>query len=197
MNEATLEARVNAEIQKHFPSIARVKITHQKYLTLRVGHRTDIKMGGLEQAKATGRLDILLSFEDRPLAILELKDPGKSLTDDDRDQGLSYAKLLTPQAPLVIVSNGEEAVFYKTFNGEVWNPNNKDEEAVHSLFSHALSSAAGEMEEAIQILMGKQPHIWKALCQKYTEAALRQLTVSFRQACMKKILSWGTVGPKP
>lgn len=176
MNEATLEARVNAEIQKHFPSIAKVKITHQKYLTLRVGHRTDIRMGGLEQAKTTGRLDILLSFEDTPLAILELKDPGKSLTDDDRDQGLSYAKLLTPQAPLVIVSNGEETKFYQTFDGAVWNPTNKDEEAVHSLFSHALSSAAGEMEEAIQILMGKQPHIWKAMFQKYTEAALRQLT---------------------
>ena len=181
MNEATLEARVNAEIQKQFPSIAKVRITHQKNLNLRVGHRTDIKMGGLEQAKATGRLDILLSFEDRPLAILELKDPGKSLTDDDRDQGLSYAKLLTPQAPLVIVSNGEEAEFYQTFDGAIWNPTSKDEEAVHSLFSHALSSAAGEMEEAIQILMGKQPHIWKALFQKYTEAALRQITGEINQ----------------
>lgn len=181
MNEATLESRVNAEIQKHFPSIARVKITHQKYLTLRVGRRTDIKMGGLEQARATGRLDILLSFEDRPLAILELKDPDKSLTDDDRDQGRSYAKLLTPQAPLVIVSNGKDAKFYQTFDGAIWNPTNKDEEAVHSLFSHALSSAAVEMAEAIQLLMGKQPHIWKALFHKYTEAALRQLTGKINQ----------------
>lgn len=175
MNEATLEARVNAEIQKHFPSIARLKITHQKYLTLRVGHRTDIKTGGLEQAKATGRLDILLSFEDKPLAVLELKEPGKPLTEDDRDQGLSYAKLLTPQAPLVIVSNGEEAEFYQTFDGEVWNPSNKNEEAVHSIFSHALSSAADEREEAIRLLMGKQPYIWKSLFQKYTETALGQL----------------------
>ena len=176
MNEATIEARVNSEIQKYFPSIARLKITHQKYLTLRVGHRTDIKIGGLEQAKATGRLDILLSFEDKPLAILELKEPGKPLTVDDRDQGLSYAKLLTPQAPLVIVSNGEEAEFYQTFDGEAWNPINKDEEAVHSIFSHALSKAANEREEAIRLLMGKQPDIWKALFQKYTESALCKLS---------------------
>ncbi|MFO7972690.1 MAG: hypothetical protein R6U40_13210, partial [Desulfobacterales bacterium] len=83
MNEATLEARVNAEIQKHFPSIPRLKITHQKYLPLRVGHRTDIKTGGAKQAVATGRLDILISFEDKPLAVLELKEPGKPLTEDD------------------------------------------------------------------------------------------------------------------
>jgi hypothetical protein len=181
MNEATLEAKVTAEIQKHFPSIARLKITHQEYLTLRVGHRVDIKAGGLEQAKATGRFDILISFEDKPLAILELKEPGRPLMNDDRDQGLSYAKLLNPQAPLVIVSNGETAEFYQTFNGEIWNPSNKDEEAIHSLFSHALSSAAREMEEAIRLLMGKQPYIWKALFRKYTEAALRQLTGKVNQ----------------
>ena len=51
MNEATLEARVDAEIQKYFPAIARLKITHQEYLTLQVGHRTDIRSGGLKQAK--------------------------------------------------------------------------------------------------------------------------------------------------
>lgn len=175
MNEATLEARVNAQIQKHFPSIANLKITHQKYLTLQLGHRTDIKAGGLKQAKATGRLDILLSFEDKPLAILELKDPGKSLTEDDRDQGLSYAKLLSPQAPLVIVSNGEDAEFYQTFDGEIWNPMTKDEEEICALFSHALSSAAEERQEAIRLLMGRQPYIWKTLFQKYTEAALNQL----------------------
>jgi len=175
VNEATVEARVNTEIRKHLPSIAHLKITHQKYLTLQLGHRTDIKTGGLKQARATGRLDVLLSFEDKPLAILELKDPGKSLTEDDRDQGLSYAKLLSPQAPLVIVSNGEDAEFYQTFDGEIWNPMTKDEEAVRALFSHALSSAADERKEAIRLLMGKQPYIWRTLFQKYTEAALNQL----------------------
>lgn len=175
MNEATLEARVNAEIQRHFPSIARLHITHQKYLTLRLGHRTDIEIGGLKQAQATGHLDILLSFDEKPFAIIELKAPGEPLTDDDRDQGLSYARLLTPQAPLVIVSNGEEAQFFQTYDGKEWNPSNKDEEAVRALFSYTLSCAADERNEAIRLLFGKQPHIWTSLFRNYTESALSQL----------------------
>ena len=167
MNEATLEARVNAEIQKHFPSIAPLRITHQKYLTLRLGHRTDIEIDGLKQAKTTGRLDILLSFDEKPLAILELKAPGKPLTDDDRGQGLSYAKLSTPQAPLVIVSNGEEAQFFQTHDGKEWNPSSKDDEAFRAIFSHALSCAADERNEAIQLLLGKQPHVWTSLFRNY------------------------------
>ncbi len=175
VDEATLEAMVSAEIQKHFPSIANLNLTHQKYLTLQVGRRTDIKIDGLKQEKVTGRLDVLLSFDDKPLAILELKSPGESLTEDDRNQGLSYAKLLTPQAPLLIVSNGEEAEFYQTFDGEIWNPTTKDEEAVRALFSHALSSAADERKEAVRLLLGKQPYVWNNLFRKYTEAALNQL----------------------
>jgi len=175
MNEATLEARINAEIQKYFPSIANLKITHQKYLTLHVGRHTKIEIDGLKQEKVSGRLDVLLSFENKPLAILELKSPGEPLTEDDKKQGLSYAKLLTPQAPLVIVSNGEEAKFYQTFDGKIWNPTTKDEKAVRALFSQALSSAAAERKEAVQLLLGKQPYIWINLFRKYTEAALNKL----------------------
>jgi len=175
MSEATLEARVNAEIQKHFPSIARLRITHQKYLTLRLGHHSDIAIDGPKQTKATGRLDVLISFDEKPLAILELKAPGETLTDEDRDQGLSYAKVVNPQAPLVIVSNGEEARFFQTYDGEIWNPSSKDDEAVRALFDHALSCAADERNEAIRLLLGNQPHVWTSLFRKYTESTLSQL----------------------
>ena len=61
MNEATLEAMVSAEIQKHFPSIANLNLTHQKYLTLKVGRRTDIKIDGLKQEKKEMGSSLLLT----------------------------------------------------------------------------------------------------------------------------------------
>ena len=176
MNEATLEARVSAEIQKHFTSIAALRITHQKYLTLRLGHNTDVQLDALKQEKINGRLDILLSFDEKPLAVLELKAPGEPLTEDDQKQGISYAKLLVPQAPLVILSNGEVSQFFQTHDAKEWNPSNKDDEAVKALFSHALSCAADERNEAIRLLLGKQPYLSIALFRKYTKAALIQLT---------------------
>jgi hypothetical protein len=45
---------------------------------------------------------VLLLDGTRPFAVLELKRPGLALAADDRDQGLSYARLMQPWAPLVI-----------------------------------------------------------------------------------------------
>ena len=38
---------------------------------------------------------------------LELKRPGSLLTTDDDEQGLSYARMLHPRPPLVVVTNGQ------------------------------------------------------------------------------------------
>lgn len=38
MNEATLEARLNGELNRLFPSLAKLNITHQKSFSLRLGH---------------------------------------------------------------------------------------------------------------------------------------------------------------
>jgi len=39
-NEATFEARVNAEIKRIFPSLANLTIKHQLNFTVRLGHGT-------------------------------------------------------------------------------------------------------------------------------------------------------------
>ncbi|AFC45930.1 N-6 DNA methylase [Mycobacterium intracellulare] len=41
-----------------------------------------------------------------PLVVVETKGPEESLTEGDRDQAVSYARLLTPIAPLALVYNG-------------------------------------------------------------------------------------------
>lgn len=160
MNESTLESRVHKEISRLFPRIAKTSITHQKYMTLKLGHN-NIQIDGSIQSKAFGRLDILVKVEGRPFLVLELKNPGLSLTLDDRDQGISYARLLDPMPPLVVVSNGHLAEFYLTCNKEKWTPSSLDEKGIGQLVLDALSNAAIDIQESITFLLGKAPRIWE------------------------------------
>lgn len=70
-------------------------------------------------AKGNGRLDILCKLGGENLFIIELKAEGIELEDKDRKQGLSYARLLEPMAPYVLVTNGSKSNLYDTISGEV------------------------------------------------------------------------------
>src|SRR4051812_47679074 len=73
---------------------------------------------GDEAERASGRLDLLCRRNGRPLFVVELKAEGEELTDEDRRQGLSYARLIEPMAPWVLVSNGRQTQIYDTVTGE-------------------------------------------------------------------------------
>jgi hypothetical protein len=97
-NEATFEARLDAAISKTTPLIARARITHQDSFGLHFGHHA-ITIDGKARFDAEGRGDVLLAIDAIPRVMFELKRPGEPLTDDDRDQGISYARLLEPMPP--------------------------------------------------------------------------------------------------
>lgn len=87
-----------------------------------------------ERNTLTGRADMLLTVGEIPLAMVETKAPGKALTDNDRDQCLSYARLIKSMPPYSIVTNGETLQAYDTITGELltqgpigsrWFQNNK------------------------------------------------------------------------
>lgn len=59
-----------------------------------------------------GRLDILVQRNGRNLLIVETKADGLPLTGDDRDQAISYARLVHPIAPYAVVTNGSEYRLY-------------------------------------------------------------------------------------
>ena len=59
-----------------------------------------------------GRSDILCRINDRNLFIVELKKDGILISQEDVDQGISYARLLDNIAPFTIISNGRETVVY-------------------------------------------------------------------------------------
>lgn len=93
------------------------QIRAQHTFSLRLGRGMIHNSGGA--SVKTGRLDYLVVRADgRPLFVIELKGPDEDLTDDDRDQGISYARLVDPMAPLVLVSNGSESRLYDTVTGE-------------------------------------------------------------------------------
>lgn len=64
------------------------------------------------------RLDIRASRGGQNLFIIEAKAPGHTLTDSDRLQAISYARLIHPMAPYAIVTNGRQTRLYDTITRE-------------------------------------------------------------------------------
>lgn len=168
MNEATFEARVHKAIESIFPNFSRLEITHQVIFTVKLGHENVEVKPTIKKP----RLDILIKYKGRNLAVLELKKPTISLTDDDRKQGLSYARLLEQMPPLVIVSNGNETLFYETISGEPLVIVNPEIEQLEKLFTQAIEIAAVKKDEAIQILLGKDPLIWEQVIDDFNEKSI-------------------------
>lgn len=139
-NEATFEAHLGAVLKTLFPA-GGVSVTHQFQFSLRLGHH-DKKIDGRKGWVSKGRLDVLLSSGSEHAAVLELKHEDLDLTDDDRDQGLSYARLLQPMPPLVIVSNGRVTRFYTTIDGSPW----------------IVTAARGRVSSQVANLVAQLPH---------------------------------------
>jgi hypothetical protein len=99
MNEATREGNLNTTLDRLFRGPLRPKIEHQGVLTLHFGHQ-GATVDGVVRSEARGSLDVLRRADERPLAVVELKQKGLPLTTDDETQALSYARLLDPMLPL-------------------------------------------------------------------------------------------------
>ncbi|MBT3200721.1 MAG: hypothetical protein HN350_12485 [Phycisphaerales bacterium] len=175
MNEATFEANIPEELRRLFPAITPADLTHQDTFTIRLGHRV-FTVKQEKRDKATGRLDILVNFKGMPLAVLELKAPDSPLTDNDRDQGISYARLTEPtMAPLVIISNGTKTKFFNTYDKKPWKPDNRNEKALENIFNHALECAAADRDEAVRFLITGDTETWTEVVRSHTTEALAQL----------------------
>ena len=91
------------------------EIQLERTFSLKIG-RQSVRTGQIQPRKSnivSGRLDILVQRNGRNLLIVETKAEGLQLTDDDRDQAISYARLVHPIAPYAVVTNGRS---YKLYN---------------------------------------------------------------------------------
>jgi hypothetical protein len=89
-----------------------VKIGRQQIF---VGERPD-------RTRAGARLDILVRRGNRNLFVVETKADSEALTDDDRDQAISYARLVHPIAPYAVVTNGNKYRLYDVISKEEIQP---------------------------------------------------------------------------
>src|SRR5262245_30496382 len=103
--EAELESRVAAALALAFQHIPRDQLVQQRRFSVRLGHQKH-EFDSAAQWEQSGRADILIFYDGRPLAVLEIKREGLALTPVDYEQAQSYANQLTPRPPLVVVTNG-------------------------------------------------------------------------------------------
>jgi hypothetical protein len=89
--------------------------------TIKVG-RQSIPIGRTDKTMHRARFDILVRRGDKNLFIVEVKAQDERLTDEDRDQAISYARLVHPIAPYAIVTNGNERRLYHAITKELIQP---------------------------------------------------------------------------
>lgn len=173
--EADLEARANSALLNAMPWLDVAGIRHQLTFSFRLGHRS-VKIDGTKSSKRQGRVDILIESGGKRLAILELKRPDKPLTKEDLEQGLSYARILHPRPPLVIVSNGVATRTYATHTGELLKDGVSSEQDFADLVAAAMQVAESDLRDAITTLMGPRSEVWMAAVRAATEQTVDELT---------------------
>jgi hypothetical protein len=130
--------------------VPQAELHFERPFRVKLGRHTVVVGEGVT-SPATARLDILVTRQRRNLLVVEMKAEDVVLTDDDRDQGISYARLVHPVAPFVLVTNGRESRLYDTLSK---NPV-ADSTVVSRDFTVALPDA--ERLEALQLFLASSP----------------------------------------
>lgn len=115
--------KLNEETLKNIvlvPYLATLSLSADQ-LTFEHGFR--VRIGRSVRAVARGRADVVVkNSEGRSLFVVELKATDVELTEDDRDQAVSYARLLKDIAPFVVLSNGKVTKIYDSITYDELRP---------------------------------------------------------------------------
>jgi hypothetical protein len=178
--EADLEARIHAVMGMAFPWLPSSALQHQSHFSLKLGH-TSVKVDGRSADRLSGRSDVLVFANDRPIAILELKRETVPLSGDDAAQGLSYARLTAPMTPLVVVSNGKETRIYITYSGDLWEPTERTEMELRQRLANVGRVAAADLKDAVDVLMESGKGHWAEALLTLSRRLLDQRSGGWRE----------------
>jgi hypothetical protein len=182
-SETQFELQVDEAIKMAFPWLPTDSVTHQDSFSFRFGHST-VTVNAKPRSSAKARSDILLSHKGKPLAILELKKPDVSLTEEDEEQGLSYARVLHPRPPLVVITNSKKIKILTTDDGQEWNPSGPKAEALAVVIERTMKVAENDLQHAIATLMGDDPEVWVQALNEATRLELENRTGELQDAFM-------------
>lgn len=98
------------------------ELLFERSFNLRVGrcvYRVDT---GEQVNRLAPRLDILVTRNGRNVCVVEVKNPGMPLTQEDEEQAVSYGRLVHPIVPFCIVTNGKDHFFVDTVSRKRLEP---------------------------------------------------------------------------
>lgn len=169
-NEAEFQASIIEEIRKAFPLLPS-DIRAERYLHLKLGHHEVVVDGASTDRKTVkGRWDVAVFQNDAPLLLAELKAPNVEITDEDVDQGLSYARLHRPMVPLVLVTNGDPTAtrLIHSYDGS----NVSTDSDLSKVIKSASVLAVAAVEGAIRNLLGSDPKVWRKILDRWNSEGI-------------------------
>ncbi|MHC2994143.1 MAG: type I restriction enzyme HsdR N-terminal domain-containing protein [Candidatus Atribacteria bacterium] len=95
---------------------AKNELEYEKNFSIRLGRNVYCINNCKKKENAKGRLDILCKRGDKNLFVIEVKRDNVKITQDDIDQGISYARLLNQIAPFVLITNGKDTITIDTIS---------------------------------------------------------------------------------
>lgn len=139
----------------------------EQTFSLKVGRQSILIGGGATKERVGARLDILVRRGDRNLFVIEVKAPAETLTNDDRDQAIGYARLVHPVAPYAVVTNGKEWRLFNSLTKELVNPSELRVRGYEAAFPESL------IAEAQQQFLGLNRANLARFCQQQVASEMR------------------------
>jgi len=178
--EGDLEAEIHHALRVAFPWIPASDLRHQTKFSFKFG-RAVVDVDGAKASHAEARADVIVYTKNTPLAVLELKRAGKAINAEDVEQGLSYARMLNPRPPLVVVTSGSEVRLLETHTGQEWKPASASETELARLIEAASRAASVDTKDAVQVLLGTGSQVWVTALRKAAEICLGDLSGAWDQ----------------
>lgn len=139
---------------------------------VRVGrHVLDLSTHKMTSRTSVGaRLDILVKRNRANLLIVEVKEAGHDLDDSDRDQAISYARLVHPIAPFSLVTNGKNWLMYDSISKDRLEP-----AKIQIKDKYELALPEELRNEALGLFLGRSRSNVQRFCKEQVKTGIKPL----------------------